>query len=311
MRPRAISIRQTWLAVLVAACGPAVTADDETSGATSAPTTVDGSETAATTRSSSSTAETTSAPPDASSGADASDDGDGSGFIPAPDGGLENHECDIWIDDCPPGFKCMPWANDGGGSWNATKCSPLAEDPNGVGDPCAVVQSGVGGIDDCEAHAMCWNVDPETNEGTCVALCTGGEANPTCADPCVSCFVSASGVVNLCLPICDPLAQDCVPGEACYPVNDTFSCAPDAGGDAGVLGDPCEYLNWCDPGLFCANADTLPNCAGPAGCCTRLCDASAADPCAGIAGTECVPYFEENQQPPCYGGVVGGCLLPE
>ncbi len=40
----------------------------------------------------------------------------------------------IWAQDCPEGEKCMPWANDGGGSWNATRCSPLDPNPSAVGD---------------------------------------------------------------------------------------------------------------------------------------------------------------------------------
>src|SRR5262245_46725118 len=58
------------------------------------------------------------------------------GFIQDPDGGGVSIECDAWAMDCPRGEKCMPWANDGGSEWNATRCSPLDPDPAHPGDQC-------------------------------------------------------------------------------------------------------------------------------------------------------------------------------
>ena len=71
-------------------------------------------------------------------------------FIQDPDGGGVNIECDIWAQDCPDGEKCMPWANDGGNSWNATRCSPLDPNPGQPGDACTVEGCGVSGIDNCD-----------------------------------------------------------------------------------------------------------------------------------------------------------------
>ena len=48
----------------------------------------------------------------------------GEGFIEMPDGGGATNECNQWVQDCPEGEKCMPWANDGGSAWNATRCRP-------------------------------------------------------------------------------------------------------------------------------------------------------------------------------------------
>jgi hypothetical protein len=291
--------------LLLAACGPNVAVSD--AGASSAADSTAGDPPTSTVAS-----PTSSTSSDAPDSADddippaSSDDG---GFLAAPDGG--GFECDIWIDDCPPGMKCMPFANDGGGAWNDAKCMPLAEDPHAVGEPCTVEGNGVSGIDDCEARAMCWDVDPETNAGTCVAFCTGSEAKPTCADPCSRCRIFGEGVPIPCLPDCDPLAQDCGEGSACYPAEGRFDCAPDQGGDAGVLGDACEFINVCDPGLFCAPPETQPGCAGATGCCAAFCDALDADACAAIPGTECIPWFDEGEGRSCTKGVVGGCLLPE
>jgi hypothetical protein len=235
------------------------------------------------------------------------------GFIQDPDGGGVSIECDIWAQDCPEGEKCMPWANDGGSSWNAMRCSPLDPAPAQPGDECTVEGSGVSGIDNCEVSSMCWDVDPETNMGTCAAFCMGSEANPVCEDPNTSCVIANEGVLILCLPNCDPLLQDCAEGQACYPIDDGFACAPDASGEMGLFGEPCEFINVCDPGLFCANADAVPDCAGSSGCCSSFCDLT--DPMAGMncpgaaGGQDCVAWYEEGQAPPGFEDV-GACAIP-
>lgn len=199
-------------------------------------------------------------------------------FIPNPPdvGGSTGFECDLFTQDCPSGEKCMPWANDGGGAWNSTRCSPIAPDPGGPADPCTVEGSGVSGIDDCERGAMCWDVDPDTNEGSCVPFLRGSESNPVCDDPFRVVTISGSGALVLCLPGCDPLEQDCPEGQACYGINDGFACAPDVSGRRGGVGEPCEFVNVCDPGNICIGAGELSDCDG-SGCCSPFCDVSAPD----------------------------------
>jgi hypothetical protein len=237
-------------------------------------------------------------------------------FIDEPDGGGISFECDMFAQDCPDGEKCMPWDNMGGNSWNATRCSPIADNPGQVGDECTVEGSGTSGIDDCDISTMCWDVDPKTNIGTCVAMCTGDEAAPICEDPDTSCVIVNEGAIVLCLPACDPLLQDCAEGLACYPIQDAWNCAPDASGELGVYGDPCEFLNVCDPGLMCLGAGAVPAgeaCEGSAGCCSEICDIT--DPtgdaqCTGSAGGQtCQPWYEEGAAPPGYEDV-GACALP-
>jgi hypothetical protein len=237
----------------------------------------------------------------------------GIGFIMPPDGGGVAVECDVWAQDCPPGEKCMPWANDGGSAWNATRCSPVDENPGQVGDDCMVEGSGVSGIDSCDIDMMCYYVDAETNLGQCVSFCQGSEANPLC-DPGFVCTIANDGVLTLCRPECDPLLQDCVEIAACLPAagSQFFTCIIDASGEAGAPGDPCEFINACDPGLFCASADAVPDCAGANGCCAEFCDLTAADPnsfCSLGAGMECVPWYAEGDAPPGYEHV-GACSLP-
>jgi hypothetical protein len=244
--------------------------------------------------------------------AESSEGDTGSVFIVPPDGGGPTNQCDIWAQDCPEGEKCMPWANDGGDSWNATRCSPIEDSPGQPGDTCTVEGNGVSGVDSCDLAAMCWDVDGETNMGICVGFCEGTEDAPFCSNPDEGCSITNDGVLILCLAYCDPLLQDCAEGSACYPEENGFFCSPDASGpDLGAIGDPCEYINVCDPGGWCANAESVPGCAGAIGCCSGYCDITdpmASDTCLPD-GTECVSWYEEGTAPPGYEDV-GVCVIP-
>ena len=159
--------------------------------------------------------------------------------------------------------------------------------------------SGVSGIDNCDVAAMCWDVDPVTNMGECVAFCEGSRANPTCADDCTQCATSGAGVLALCLPDCDPVAQDCDEGEGCYPTPSTFACGPDVSAKAGAPGTPCDFVNVCDPGTACVAPELVPNCEGENGCCAPFCSLALPDDCASLLpGTECQPWWAEGQAPP-------------
>ena len=217
----------------------------------------------------------------------------------------QEFECDPFAQDCPEGEKCMPWAADGGTTWNATRCSPIADNPTQVGEMCTVEGSGVSGIDDCDIGAMCFDVDGETNEGTCVEICSGSEANPVCTTPETSCTISNGGSLVLCQPICNPLAHECEDGEGCYLVEETTVCAPDASGDLGGPGDPCEFVNVCDDGLFCAGAAAVENCDG-VGCCSPYC--AVGDDSGCLEGQTCVPFFPNGAPSACL-EALGGCSL--
>ena len=198
----------------------------------------------------------------------------------------------------------MPWANDGGASWNATRCSPIAAPPGQAGEPCTVEGSAVSGIDTCDLGLMCWGVDPTTLEGTCESMCTGSPDNPICPDG-YSCKFSGDGSLAICLFDCDPLAQDCAEGQ-CIPLGDTFACA--ASTDTAAPGQACGFASDCDLGAACLDASLLPECTDTA-CCAAFCDLGAADPDA-ICGpqTSCVPWYTEA--PPGYEDL-GVCVDPE
>jgi hypothetical protein len=243
------------------------------------------------------------------------EDDDGIGFIEQPDGGGVTNECDQWTQDCPAGEKCMPWANDGGSAWNATRCSPVSANPGQIGDECMVEGSGVSGVDNCDLGSMCYYVDPETSLGICVGFCLGSADAPQC-DPGYLCSISNNGVLTLCRRTCDPLLQDCESdGTACLPAAgaDGFVCIVDASGETGAVGDPCEFLNACDPGHWCAAAEAVPGCTSAMGCCTEFCDLTEPDPDAGCSlsaqGAACEPWWEEGQAPPSLEHV-GACVIP-
>lgn len=208
-------------------------------------------------------------------------------------------ECDFWAQDCPEGEKCAPWANDGGNSWNAHKCVPIDPDPDGVGEPCTVEGSAVSGIDSCERGSMCWNVEPETNTGTCTPFCTGSENAPTCADPQGVCNVTGDGVLNLCFSTCDPVDVGACPAEqGCYPAYNAFVCVPDVSGDEGQAWDPCEYLNACGGGRTCVNGSDVELCdQSGSGCCVPFCDLNA-PVCPD--DTVCLPFYDSGEAPPNY-----------
>jgi len=200
--------------------------------------------------------------------------------------------CDVFLQDCPEGEKCAAVSVDGG-YWNRARCVPVTG-TDVAGDPCTA-ESVADGLDSCVKGAMCWGVDMDGN-GTCVAQCGGSPDVPTCPDKGI-CTISSQGFLNICLPTCDPLLQDCGVGRACYPINDGFTCVPDDSGDMGEANDPCEFINACEVGLFCgAPAFVGAGCApGSMGCCTPFCEfpeGACPNP-----DQECVQWFDPAMLP--------------
>jgi hypothetical protein len=238
-----------------------------------------------------------------------SSEGD-TGDTPAPS------DCDPWAQDCPAEEKCMPYERDPVDTfvWDALGCFPLVANAKEPGDECTVVENGVSGMDDCTKGAMCMGVDEETLQGVCIAMCEGTPAVPACADTSNTCIIANDGVILVCLPQCDPLVQDCAEGEGCYEsgTGGFFCFAQDenAAGDA-AYGEPCMTLNYCNAGLICVPAPTVPGCDSEY-CCSEICDASEGpEQCAGASdGQECAPYFPADAAPPNLTDV-GVCAIPQ
>lgn len=227
-----------------------------------------------------------------------------------PDDGL----CDVFDPSCPSGQKCMPWSTDGGAGWNAWGCFPVDEDPVAVGETCLLRGEPWTGLDGCEEGSMCWDIDVETLEGTCVPFCIGSALDPTCADPARFCDISGDGTPYLCSPWCDPVAPDCPAGQGCYPESTWWTCRPPGGpGGNGAYGEPCGAIDWCEPGLVCRPPGAVPQCEDDIGCCSEVCDLG--DPlgdaqCSGAAeGQTCQPWYDDGDAP---AGLehVGMCALP-
>lgn len=237
----------------------------------------------------------------ATTNAATSDGNDTSAGSACEDSLPDGYDCDLWDSCCADGEKCMPWANDGGSTLNATRCSPSDGNPDAPGDGCVVEGSATSGLDTCVAGSVCWDVNPETNQGVCRALCQGTEDDPICDDEKTVCAV-VGGFVPLCIFSCDPLLQDCGGATGCYPALGGFACQPNT---PGGTGDPCEAINECDPGLLCIDVALLPNCMGADGCCVPFCDVSGGSSCP--MGTTCTNYYDSDKAPPGFEDV-GVCI---
>lgn len=303
-------LRLSVMGMIVVGCGPSAPpgGGEETTG----------TETSSSGGGTTSGATTTGTPPTStteSSGAAGTSTGSGGEtagvtFIMEFDGGPGGDPCDLFGQDCPAGEKCVPFADDGGSAWNNAKCVPVMEDPAQVGEECFAVESGVSGIDNCALGAICWDVDPRTLLGECVAQCTGSPESPMCP-PGSSCAISGSGVIAVCLEGCDPLLQDCDPGDLCIvnPNNDGTVCVLDGSNEEGQLHDECLFANACDPGLACLDAAAAMECDPEGqGCCVPFCDVTLANACPGV-GQECAPWWPPGEAPPGL-EALGVCMVP-
>jgi hypothetical protein len=225
-------------------------------------------------------------------------------FVPEDDT-LATNACDTWAQDCPEGEKCVAYSSTGG-NWDSTKCVPVTGD-QGPGEPC-VYGGDVEATDDCRADSMCWDVMDVDGQliGECVPFCGGAIDGPICPEF-YNCSISSQGSLNLCIPSCDPILQDCDEGLGCYWDGGKFLCIF-ATQDI-PLGQPCGFINDCVAGSICLASELLPACAGPS-CCAPFCALGLGDgPCEAIPGSTCNPLFEPDQGPPEYADV-GVCRLP-
>jgi hypothetical protein len=249
------------------------------------------------------TLESSTSQPDSTSTSETGDMGSMTFFVPPP-ADVFPPICDVWGQDCPEGEKCVPYASSGG-NWDELKCVAIMGD-QASGEPC---WSGgaAEGTDNCDATSFCWDVIDVEGEpvGTCTTFCAGNPGDPMCP-PGSQCLIGSEGTISLCVPTCDPLAQDCGAGLACFWANNDFNCIFTT--EDIPAGQPCGLINDCAAGLGCIDAQWFPDCAGSA-CCSAFCDITLGDgPCDALPGTSCVAFFEEGHAPPGY-EVVGICIL--
>jgi hypothetical protein len=218
------------------------------------------------------------------------------------------NECDQWAQDCPEGEKCTAFSSDGDSSWDALQCVPVPPNPGQIGDVCT--SEGVdSGVDSCGLGLMCWDIDKDTEQGHCVAFCTGTPDMPVC-DSGSTCVIANQGVLSLCLPACNPLLQDCQDDDLCIPNpnNDQeFTCIFPGGEPVPEFG-ACEFANSCAPGLACLGPELAVECdQNSPGCCAAFCDVT--NPmCTGM-NQECVGWFEMGMDFPGLENL-GVCRIP-
>ncbi len=219
----------------------------------------------------------------------------------------EVFECSLIEQDCAAERKCMPWANDGGVAWNATRCSCIAAAPRSIGEKCLVAGDAARGLDDCERGGMCWGVEPESGTGTCVRVCGGGTTGADALSECASaetCRVLNEGALAVCVPRCDPFASTCPQGQACLPseFETQWSCVPLIP-DLPRVGAPCEYANVCSPGSLCVETT---ECLAAASCCTESCSEDGRIGTCPIPDRPCQPWHAPGRGPDGEHGV-GSC----
>jgi hypothetical protein len=279
-------------------------AEEASADATATATVTDATLTSATatdpTAGSSVTVTATSAD-DGDSNTDATDDGQS--FVPAPDFGTvgEGEVCSLYEPNCFAGLKCVPADTDHSGWWDTGHCQPI--DPNGhdLYESCSYAEGPFVGPDDCDAESFCFMLD-EDGVGECFGYCLVPDPKApwdyACEDPGAIPYIGCQECFCICMPQCNPLAQMCDDGQMCLPAgNEGFLCGVDASGAEGQIGDPCEYVNVCDPGLLCTNADAVPGCEGAIGCCSPFCDLDDGDSNCPSEWT-CIPWFEDGRAPP-------------
>ncbi|MEM6292089.1 MAG: hypothetical protein AAGA54_12515 [Myxococcota bacterium] len=269
--------RVALVATVLAGCGPSVGGSGEASGSRDTGTSSNSSNGPAATTFGSDVSTGTSgmAGEDSSSGAGSSSTG-----VPLPG------SCSTYAQDCPPGYKCNPYSNDGNLALDDARCVEVVERPDAVGEPCTWTDgSSSGGLDSCERGAVCWT-SVWGSDGSCVALCSGDEAAPTCAVD-GPCFAFEERADDVCLPWCDPFRGTCAGGVSCRPTIAGFVCTPGVVPEAAGTGTPCRTVLSCSPGLVCAEPVIGwcdPN-AGP--CCQPPCDLDAP---ACPDGAVCTPW---------------------
>lgn len=226
------------------------------------------------------------------------------------DMGSVGGQCNLFMQDCPADQKCTAWNEDGGPFPNGTRCVPVDLNPALPGEDCVVPGKFGDGIDNCDRGSICLDLE-NTGKATCVAYCTGNMDAPNCPKPEDRCAFLFEPTVPVCFSKCDPLLQDCSPGETCVPNEAAlgaphFVCMPRVFPDLGKYGDSCYALSGCDPGNLCIFGENLPTCKTPY-CCSVWCDLESPDSCLEYDDTlSCVPWFEQGAATPGY-ETVGIC----
>ncbi|WAS92781.1 hypothetical protein [Nannocystis punicea] len=207
--------------------------------------------------------------------------------------------CDIYAQDCPEGQKCAWTAPPGELYWAHTTCVPLSREPLPPGSPCQYdVDDPFTGVDDCDIGSACverpYSPDPWDGEGACLSSCMGTAGHPYCD---VGSLCVGGRAQWLCVPMCDPLLQDCAPGNRCDLSGGGTLCVGDLpDGPRVAVGEVCSWIDDCELGATCLGG-AVPDCAGES-CCTPFCDRSDPQAACPLPGQKCVAPWELSFEKP-------------
>jgi hypothetical protein len=200
-------------------------------------------------------------------------------------------QCDVWAQDCPPGEKCSA-AGPPPFSTGSIACATIAPDPAQLGEPCQVLVEGHLGPDTCDLGLYCHDVDPVSQKGTCIPLCTGAAVDPSCPIG----QVCLNTALPLCITACDPLLDVCPAGDTCLWLSHEFGCWPDGDQPKHGLFEVCEYVDQCEDGLICLATESAAECDNDGiGCCVPLCDLNSPT-CPGV-GQTCKTFYPTDPPP--------------
>lgn len=227
--------------------------------------------------------------------------------------------CDLYLQDCAAGLKCMPYADDSGNYTTQAACFPVVPEPRSLGEPCHWTDGAWSGYDDCGLGQFClidvFALETMDLEGECRGLCLNDDpANDdhttyACEDPSATPTLLFQNFFCTCETHCNPLADDCGDGRVCTFL-EQFVCVADGSGDTGAAGDPCGGYAECDSGNLCMISEVIPGCENPIGCCSPFCDVTQPNACPGAAeGEICHPWYPPGEAPR---GLehIGMCRLP-
>lgn len=233
----------------------------------------------------------------------------GVSFYAGPDDDLlPVTDCDPFAQDCVEGEKCVAYESEGDPDINT--CVPITGNGQ-AGEPCTY-----GGlatpVDDCDQDTACFFVEEVDGQllGVCTAFCSGSPEDPICDDG-TGCYLGNGGSINMCVPSCHPLMQDCADAQACvwHTTNaldgNTFGCLLEG---PAATGEPCEAVDQCGAGDTCVMANLLPACDGGS-CCAEFCDVADPDFQCALPGTQCLSFWPQGEPVPGYEGV-GVCVVP-
>ncbi len=196
------------------------------------------------------------------------------GAVPVPDAGEPpDGACNPVVQDCGPGFKCGFVLDDPMSGLGHTGCAVDGTAP--LGEACTS-PTVAGTSDTCAAGGSCY-------QSICREICT--TVSDTCSEG--SCVPFNDIDFDMCLPNCDPIAQDCPGDDACYLLTSGSVCA-------GVFmdaqpGEPCTAANGCTAGA---------GCFGDPGTCLRYCSLTVCPPQLDDMGNV-VAWCGPEADPPC------------